>query len=144
MKRLKKNNKGFTLVEIIVVLVILAVLAAALIPAMTGFVEDARGKAYITEARTAYVAAQAYSTETFTTYKPAAGTVQDYISGQLTASTLDTTTNVIYKRMLGSCTAGAQITGVTVDGNGKITQLIYKVDKYTVTINPGGTTDITE
>ena len=48
LKSLKKDQKGFTLVEIIVVLVILAILATALIPAMTGFIDEARGKEYIT------------------------------------------------------------------------------------------------
>lgn len=39
-----KNNKkrGFTLVELIVVLVILAVLAALLIPSPTGYIDKAR------------------------------------------------------------------------------------------------------
>lgn len=52
-----KSNKGFTLVEIIVVLVVLAILAAFIIPTMLGFVADAKGKAYIAEAREVYVAA---------------------------------------------------------------------------------------
>lgn len=56
-------EKGFTLVEIIVVLVVLAVLAAFTIPTMLGFVEDAKAKAYIAEAREVYVAAQAVATE---------------------------------------------------------------------------------
>ena len=62
-KRVSGNQKGFTLVEIIVVLVILAVLAAFTIPTMLGFVADAKGKAYIAEAREVYVAAQAVATE---------------------------------------------------------------------------------
>lgn len=62
-KEREKNNKGFTLVEIIVVLVILAILAAFTIPTMLGFVEDAKAKAYIAEAREVYVAAQAAASE---------------------------------------------------------------------------------
>jgi type IV pilus assembly protein PilA len=62
-KRVSGNQKGFTLVEIIVVLVILVVLAAFTIPTMLGFVADAKGKAYIAEAREVYVAAQAVATE---------------------------------------------------------------------------------
>lgn len=57
------QEKGFTLVEIIVVLVVLAILAAFTIPAMLGFVENAKAKAYIAEAREVYVAAQAVATE---------------------------------------------------------------------------------
>lgn len=59
----KKQDQGFTLVEIIVVLVILAVLAAFTIPTMLGFVEEAKAKAYIAEAREVYVAAQAVASE---------------------------------------------------------------------------------
>lgn len=58
-----KKNRGFTLVEIIVVLVVLAILASFTIPTMLGFVEDAKAKAYIAEAREVYVAAQATATE---------------------------------------------------------------------------------
>ena len=63
MKKILKNKKGFTLIEIIVVLVIIALLAAATIPAMIGFVNEARGKAYAAEARVGLVAAQATVTE---------------------------------------------------------------------------------
>lgn len=63
INRIRKSRKGFTLVEIIVVLIILAILAAFTIPTMLGFVGDARGKAYIAEAREVYVAAQSTATE---------------------------------------------------------------------------------
>lgn len=65
MKKILKNKKGFTLVEIIVVLVILAILAGAAIPTMLGFIDDAKGKANIAEARAAYVAAQTIASEEF-------------------------------------------------------------------------------
>jgi len=54
-----KRKDGFTLVELIVVLVILAILAAFTIPAMLGYINDAREKADLAEARAAYIAAQA-------------------------------------------------------------------------------------
>ena len=41
---MKKNNKGFTLVELIVVLVILAILAAILVPTLLGYIERARSE----------------------------------------------------------------------------------------------------
>lgn len=64
----KKRIKGFTLVELIVVLVILAILAAFTIPAMLGFVEDAKSKASVTLTREVYTAAQAAATELYTQY----------------------------------------------------------------------------
>ena len=42
MKRMRKDNKGFTLVELIVVLVILAILAAILVPALLGYIDKAK------------------------------------------------------------------------------------------------------
>jgi|LGOV01.1.fsa_nt_gb type IV pilus assembly protein PilA len=63
IQKMRKRDKGFTLVEIIVVLVILAILAAFTIPSMLGFVNDAKDKANIAVAREIYVAAQATATE---------------------------------------------------------------------------------
>lgn len=47
----KLNKKGFTLVELIVVIAILAVLAAIAIPTFNGLVKDARYKALASDAR---------------------------------------------------------------------------------------------
>ena len=60
---MKKNNKGFTLVELIVVLVILAILAAVLVPALLGYIDKAKKKKDMNAASTAYVAAQAVCSE---------------------------------------------------------------------------------
>lgn len=61
----KKGLKGFTLVEIIVVLVILAILAAAMIPALTGYIDKAKDKTAISEARSALTALQTYASEDY-------------------------------------------------------------------------------
>ena len=65
---MKKNNKGFTLVELIVVLVILAILAAILVPALLGWIDKAREKSVTTNAEAAYVAAQGIVTEKYGSY----------------------------------------------------------------------------
>lgn len=62
---MKKNNKGFTLVELIVVLVILAILAAILVPALLGYIDKARNSQYLEEAHSILTAAQAYETEQY-------------------------------------------------------------------------------
>ena len=54
----KSNKKGFTLVEIIIVLVILAILAAIALPAVLGYVNDAKKSKYVQEATAAYTVIQ--------------------------------------------------------------------------------------
>jgi len=60
MKKMQalKRKKGFTLIEIIVVLVILAILVAVSLPTMFGYIEEARAKSRVQEARVGLLAAQ--------------------------------------------------------------------------------------
>ena len=59
MNKKKMENKGFTLVELIVVLVILAILAAILVPALLGYIDRAKEKQYVLNAKSALTATQA-------------------------------------------------------------------------------------
>ncbi|MCR4813914.1 MAG: prepilin-type N-terminal cleavage/methylation domain-containing protein [Lachnospiraceae bacterium] len=67
---MKKNNKGFTLVELIVVLVILAILAAILVPALLGYIDRAREKQYVLNAKSALTAAQAQLSSIYAKAQP--------------------------------------------------------------------------
>ncbi|WP_294805304.1 type II secretion system protein [uncultured Gemmiger sp.] len=57
MKRRNERQKGFTLIELLVVLIIIAVLAAVLVPALTGYLDDAREKKAVSEAQVCVTAA---------------------------------------------------------------------------------------
>lgn len=73
LNKIRKNLKdkaGFTLVELIVVLVILAILAAMLVPALTGYIDKANQEKIVAECRQVVMAAQ---TEASTLYGKADG-----------------------------------------------------------------------
>ncbi|MEG2548270.1 MAG: type II secretion system protein [Eubacterium sp.] len=101
INKLKKNQKGFTLVELIVVLVILAILAAFTIPAMLGFVDDAKGKAYIAEAREVYMAYQGAMMDTMSE-TPVASYVQPTVAGGATATGINASA---YNKLTGDLIA---------------------------------------
>ena len=77
LKKFKDNKKkGFTLVELIVVLVILAILAALLIPALTGYIDKAKRKSIVAETRQTVMAAQTLVDEAYAKADVGADTVK--------------------------------------------------------------------
>ena len=148
----RNNKKGFTLVEIIVVLVIVAILAAAGIPAMMGFINESRGKALIAEARVGYVALQAAYTEVYLSGNPptqpstpAAGATgqfpspslylskfQDYLDTELAAS--DFTYRIDYSTN--------KIAGLVYDKGGAGDYFIVLIPGQAATVQQGGTAPV--
>ena len=65
LQKMRKNQKGFTLVELIVVLVILAILAAMLVPALLGYIDRAKAGKYNEEIHSIYTALQVINDERY-------------------------------------------------------------------------------
>ncbi|NZA38696.1 prepilin-type N-terminal cleavage/methylation domain-containing protein [Eubacterium callanderi] len=150
LKKQLRNQKGFTLVELIVLLVILAILAAFTIPAMLGFVEDAKGKAAIADAREVYVAAQAIATESDDNafeeiLKKLPYLLEGDIDIQETEITILDNDNSTLLETIGikNYKIAIQFTG----DEEKVIKRIQYIDStgnYLVTITPGGSAEITK
>jgi prepilin-type N-terminal cleavage/methylation domain-containing protein len=87
-KMLKKNRKGFTLIELIVVLAILAIIALLAIPRFLSTLEESQIKTDQASARTIVSAVALYqANEADPTAEPAIGDLTgDYIDANLTSA----------------------------------------------------------
>jgi type IV pilus assembly protein PilA len=118
MKTIKKNEKGFTLVELVIVVAILAILAALLVPRIMGNVEDAKKSRELANARTI---ASEITIHNALVKVEGTGT---YIPDPLPASGTETTLNTSnYDGRFGELPAGSFCT-ITVDsdGNAKVVE----------------------
>lgn len=104
----KSNKKGFTLVELVVVIAIIGVLAAILVPSMMGYVKKSRLKTANSNAKTAYNSIAGWVADMETKGTPVTwGTTEvkiDCKTGTATAGTTTTTTGLKddEKKALGS------------------------------------------
>ena len=120
IKKLKNNKKGFTLVEIIVVLVILAIMAAIMIPGMTGWIKKAQDKSAIVEARTVLLAAQTIASEDY---------IEDPDATALTATQI--------AEVIDLAGVSGSVSSVALS-DGSVTSLVYVTGDNTVTYTPAG------
>lgn len=158
IKNSLQSRSGFTLVELIVVLVILAILAAFTIPAMLGFVEDAKGKTAIAEAREVYLAAQTIATETEGNSGEIEAKLPELVKGDMNliydpdnlkkdVHALNGSKPVIYDNIKGIFGhVGVELGASNTDEEAMVKSIQYidKTGSYLVTITPGGSAEITK
>ena len=123
MKKIRQNSKkGFTLVELIVVLVILAVMAAMLVPALTGYIDEARKKKDYNAASEVLTAAQSAVARYYgDTASPTPAGAKTYIESGDGADMVDDLTGI-----------DSTLTNVTVSDTFVITNITVEL--------PGGNT----
>ena len=78
---LKKNKKGFTLIEIIVVLIIIGILIAIAVPSVLGYIGKAEDVKHEANARTGFLAAQTILVKKNAKNQPVAA--DDFKAGKL-------------------------------------------------------------
>lgn len=125
----KKSGDGFTLVELVCVLAVLAVLAMTVVPGTLRWVEKAKISRYVTEAHGVLESIRIYSIET-------------YVSGELdtmemmedlTCADLNSKQNPLAPYLLVSCSGDAVIEDLTLDaGCTEVVGIVYLVGKYRI------------
>ena len=123
-----KKLKGFTLVELIVVMLILAILAGMFIPSMIGYIDKANESEIQIQTRQPYQAAQVISTE-------------NYKNGGFSCSSVDLSSAVTDNdKKIREFAKLSEINSGTVtvecDDSGKITKIIYSDAGKTCTFTP--------
>ena len=125
-KLIKKDQKGFTLVEVIVVLVILAIMAAVLIPSLIGYIDKSRQNTVVSETRSIVTAVQTLASEKYAKQNDSSTTV--YTLGAAAGTTV-----IAYSDIETLCEIedlDTKLSGVTITG-GKVTALKYSSGGFT-------------
>lgn len=130
----QKSKKGFTLVELIVVIAILGILAALVVPQVTGYIEKAQKNTDQANAQMLYTAGQLYLTDL-----EVAGTT---LPDSFTEKAL--TDGGYVQKMPGgsakfSVTAAADKTETTAAAKAKLTMTYTSAKGTTITLPEGAT-----
>ncbi|SFH87698.1 type IV pilus assembly protein PilA [Lachnospiraceae bacterium NLAE-zl-G231] len=142
VERLKKDKKGFTLVEMIVVIVIIGILLAILVPGMFKYIQKAKDKQIMVDARTAYLDIQMAAQEAYGINGATGGEVKTEFDGNYTAGA--NTKSVKSVNFTVDIPGNGEVSGVEIEAEtGKVTAMKYTLGDREVEMSGGVWKEVT-
>ncbi len=122
---MKKNNKGFTLAELLIVVAIIAVLVAIAIPVFTAQLEKSREATDLANVRTAYAAVVTQYLSDGSTHSATVNSQQTQDNWQTANNSASTTLKGFNESCAYDVSVGEKVNNstwtITIDNSGSIT-----------------------
>lgn len=153
--KLKNDKKGFTLVEMIVVIVIIGILLAILVPGMFKYIDKAKDKQIQVNARTACLNIEEAVATVYGKNGVTGEMIETWFDNKI--STIDvpitntklkdeitfTSGSIVVKyTMIPLPNDTSEITALKVNANGEVTQMTYKEGTKQVVLDATGWGDV--
>lgn len=133
LERLKKDKKGFTLIEMIVVIVIIGILLAILIPGIVRYIDKAKEKQVMVNARSAYLDIQSIALEEYGKQGATIQTVESLVVKKWTGGAVTD----VDKLTLEGLPTDASVTGIVLSQEARVMSMIYSEGSKTITMKDG-------
>lgn len=133
MKKNKNHTNGYTLTEMIVVLLILAILLAFIVPTLSGHIRQTRIKKYTVEAQGVFNSIKLYLID------KGNGDPFDIkgLGEELGRHPFSSKRNKLYPYLTVKCSKNAQFVSIALDSDGyTLLQFVYLVDQFEITLEP--------